>query len=569
MAPTFEYDAGEAEAGSDGGEPATVAAEGLSFRDGASSENAGTVRSDLSGTLQSPSSVTLSKRHEAAKRVPCRGVSFSSSPIASRTRRLGGRSGWYGCNLTGSYGASGTPPLRAQRIVARKGSSSYMGFALDRQGTRRSDDMTCLSQCERGTCGTGTTSTPLNNAALTTGLFSIPTAIMVQDDQRWSYGLTGEEGRCSEASHSSLACWFVRQMQAETAYGINPVRSAKTVLWLCAVSALFFICMGAWLLVEDTHHIECKLNYEYNEDGSRYMLKGISGAHCTRDVAELEGPVINVYVEMQNFFQNDAQVVWSRSARQLAGTIFTRPEDVRECEPLVTAIVEHVQKVLHPCGVLAWNVLTDKFQFLAGMPDGDNDEVPIALLPLNQAQHVLLESWPWQDMYKNPARDERAAVLDKVYFWMSADDNAADERTHKSREEARAELLVDRLNYEEAGEMVENGHFIQWMQTAALGTFRKLYGRLEGPLKLPVSAHITVMLDVMSWNGKKAIVLVQNSRFGGRSLFIGLAYITLGCVLSMFVFVLLWKMWQGPRGGEKSGTTRWEQKFSKESEKMD
>ncbi|PFH38703.1 hypothetical protein BESB_010450 [Besnoitia besnoiti] len=361
----------------------------------------------------------------------------------------------------------------------------------------------------------------------------------------------------------SLAARFVKQVHQETCHGIYPLWAAGSILWLCLVGAVFFISVGAWLIVEDEQHVECKLSYAektLQEGGSKYLLKGISSAHCTHDVDELKGQEISVYAELEHFYQNDAQIVWSRSDRQLAGAIFTDPNDVRDCEPLATALVDNVTKVLHPCGVLAWSVFTDKYQFLEGTPDGDNDQVPMKPIPLTQNQNVLLSSWQWRDTYRNPPARERAAVLDKVYFWMSPDDNDDGEDMYKSREEARAELLVDRLNYEEAGEMVENGHFIQWMQTAALGTFRKLYGRLEGPLKLPVSAHITVTYDVSSWNGKKAIVLVQNSRFGGRSLFIGIAYLSFGCLLTMLVFYVLWKKWQYRREGEEILDLRWQPK---------
>nr|CEL74797.1 TPA: transmembrane domain-containing protein [Toxoplasma gondii VEG] len=365
------------------------------------------------------------------------------------------------------------------------------------------------------------------------------------------------------STYQALAARFVHQVHQEAGNGMYPLWSAGVVLRLCLLGALFFVSVGAWLIFEDEQHVECKLNYAektLQEGSSRYLLKGISSAHCTREVNELKGEEISVYAEMGHFFQNDAQVLWSRNDRQLAGKIFTDPKDVRECEPLATAVVGNVTKVLHPCGALAWAVFTDKYQFLEGTPEGDNDQVPMKPIPLNQTQAVLLHSWPWQDMYKNPPAEDRAAVLDKVYFWMSPVDNDDGEDMYKTREEARAELLMDRLNYEEAGEMVENGHFIQWMQTAALGTFRKLYGSLEGPLKLPVSAHITVMYDVSSWKGKKAIVLVQKSRFGGRSLFIGIAYLSFGCLLTMLVFYMLWKKWQYRREGEEIRDLRWQTK---------
>ncbi|EPT28994.1 hypothetical protein TGME49_230820 [Toxoplasma gondii ME49] len=457
------------------------------------------------------------------------------------------------------------------------------GWPFQRQGSSRLTSRgTSLSSCSDAGSGLGAlrqredsfpeyhgVGLPLGGkyALDGTGLVLAPRVPFIFSHQLLSLTGLDEAGfsdtRKVPSTYQALAARFVHQVHQEAGNGMYPLWSAGVVLRLCLLGALFFVSVGAWLIFEDEQHVECKLNYAektLQEGSSRYLLKGISSAHCTREVNELKGEEISVYAEMGHFFQNDAQVLWSRNDRQLAGKIFTDPKDVRECEPLATAVVGNVTKVLHPCGALAWAVFTDKYQFLEGTPEGDNDQVPMKPIPLNQTQAVLLHSWPWQDMYKNPPAEDRAAVLDKVYFWMSPVDNDDGEDMYKTREEARAELLMDRLNYEEAGEMVENGHFIQWMQTAALGTFRKLYGSLEGPLKLPVSAHITVMYDVSSWKGKKAIVLVQKSRFGGRSLFIGIAYLSFGCLLTMLVFYMLWKKWQYRREGEEIRDLRWQTK---------
>lgn len=259
-------------------------------------------------------------------------------------------------------------------------------------------------------------------------------------------------------------------------------------------------------------------------------------------VSELSGPYIYVYIEMDRFYQNDAQVVWSRKDEQLAGKVFTDPRDLKECEPAVTAVVDNVTKILHPCGVLAWNVFTDRFQFLDAVPDDSIDAGPVRPLVLEQNQDVLLNSFgDWRKRFKNPPADVRAKYRDRVYFWMSLSDNDDGKDMYKTREEAKAELLMDRLNYEEAGEMVENGHFIQWMHTAPFGKWRKFYGRIRGPVKLPLFAYIAVTYDVKQWRGKKAIVLVQPSRFSGRTQFLGSAYLFFGILL---VIVAGYSMWR-------------------------
>ncbi|PFH38606.1 hypothetical protein BESB_009480 [Besnoitia besnoiti] len=348
---------------------------------------------------------------------------------------------------------------------------------------------------------------------------------------------------------------FVDQWLQESRYGLYPIWTLRVTTWVCLVGTLLFMMLGAWLISEDNRHVECRLNYEdetLQEGGSRYSLLSITADMCgprNNELKELAGPYVYVYVEMENFYQNDAQVIWSRHEEQLAGKIFTDPKDLRSCEPVVTAVVNNVPKVLHPCGALAWNVFTDRFQFLDAVPDDTADSGPVKPLIVEETQAMLLNSLEWRPWFKNPAPEERAKYRDKVYFWMSQVDNDDGQDMYKSREEAKAELLMDRLNYEEAGEMVENGHFVQWMRPATFGSWRKLYGRIKGPVELPLFAYIAVTYDVKLWRGKKAIVLVQPSRFGGRTQFIGIAYLVFGCILSVFAVYMVWKRFFGRDGG--------------------
>eukprot|EP00920_Eleutheroschizon_duboscqi_P040618 GHVT01097126.1.p1 GENE.GHVT01097126.1~~GHVT01097126.1.p1 ORF type:complete len:149 (+),score=22.12 GHVT01097126.1:674-1120(+) len=118
---------------------------------------------------------------------------------------------------------------------------------------------------------------------------------------------------------------------------------------------------------------------------------------------------------------------------------------------------------------------------------------------------------------------------------MSPEDNEDPELN--SSEGARAFQFEVQLNYDEAGPMVENSHFISWMKPAAFSTFRKLYGVLGGDITLPLWVHIGNLypLEVQHFDGRKAIVLVSPSPLGGQTLFIGICYL----IFSFFLLLLL------------------------------
>ncbi|OEL28033.1 ALA-interacting subunit 5 [Dichanthelium oligosanthes] len=90
----------------------------------------------------------------------------------------------------------------------------------------------------------------------------------------------------------------------------------------------------------------------------------------------------------------------------------------------------------------------------------------------------------------------------------------------------------------------EQEDLIVWMRTAALPTFRKLYGRIEADIM--ASDEITVVIqnnyNTYSFGGTKALVLSTTSWIGGRNNFIGVAYVAIGgiCLLLAMGFVVLY-----------------------------
>lgn len=93
-------------------------------------------------------------------------------------------------------------------------------------------------------------------------------------------------------------------------------------------------------------------------------------------------------------------------------------------------------------------------------------------------------------------------------------------------------------------QLSEQEDLIVWMRTAALPTFRKLYGRIESDMM--ASDEITVVIqnnyNTYSFGGTKALVLSTTSWIGGRNNFIGVAYVAIGgiCLFLAMGFVILY-----------------------------
>ena len=79
-------------------------------------------------------------------------------------------------------------------------------------------------------------------------------------------------------------------------------------------------------------------------------------------------------------------------------------------------------------------------------------------------------------------------------------------------------------------QLSEQEDLMVWMRTAALPKFRKLYGRIEVDLRAGEVVTVAVQnrYNSYSFGGRKAVVLSTAGALGGKSSFLGRAYLAGG-----------------------------------------
>uniref|UniRef100_A0A9I9DJ99 ALA-interacting subunit n=1 Tax=Cucumis melo TaxID=3656 RepID=A0A9I9DJ99_CUCME len=220
----------------------------------------------------------------------------------------------------------------------------------------------------------------------------------------------------------------------------------------------------------------------------------------------MKGPVY-VYYQLDNFYQNHRRYVKSRSDKQLRSK--AAEAHTKTCAPEAT-IGKGAPIV--PCGLIAWSLFNDTYGFSMK----------------NKALQVSKKDIAWKS-------DQERKFGSDVY-----------------PKNFQSGGLIGGAKLNASIPLSQQEDLIVWMRTAALPTFRKLYGKIEADFE--ANDIITVVIEnnynTYSFGGKKKLVLSTTSWIGGKNDFLGIAYLSVGglCLFLAITFILLYVIKPRPLG---------------------
>lgn len=230
-----------------------------------------------------------------------------------------------------------------------------------------------------------------------------------------------------------------------------------------------------------------------------------SGKRCNIQFvlpADLHPPVF-MYYRLTSFYQNHRRYVKSLDSDQLKGkAVDSGTLNGGDCKPL--AILDG--KIVWPCGLIANSMFNDTFSN--------------ATLASSSGTYTFSSqniAWPGEarKYAEKPGYTDLTQIVPPPNW-------------QKRFPQGYNETNLPNLHTDE--------HFQNWMRTAGLPTFTKLYGRNDADVMAQGTYQITVDLNfpVAQYGGTKAIVISTVSWIGGKNPFLGWAYIAVGAL-----FVLL------------------------------
>ncbi|XP_077246981.1 ALA-interacting subunit 1-like [Tasmannia lanceolata] len=227
----------------------------------------------------------------------------------------------------------------------------------------------------------------------------------------------------------------------------------------------------------------------------------------TLTVPKLMKRPVYVYYELDNFYQNHRRYVKSRSDKQLQSR--KNEKETSTCDPEATT--SNGSSIV-PCGLIAWSLFNDTYRF--------------------------------------SLKNKGLEVSKKNIAWKSDQDHKFGADVYPKNFQSGSLIGGAKLNASKP--LSEQEDLIVWMRTAALPTFRKLYGKIEDDLE--ANTEITVIIEnnynMYSFGGKKKLVLSTTSWIGGKNDFLGIAYLSVGglCLFLAIVFTVLYVARPRPLG---------------------
>ncbi|PIM97719.1 Cell cycle control protein [Handroanthus impetiginosus] len=250
----------------------------------------------------------------------------------------------------------------------------------------------------------------------------------------------------------------------------------------------------------DRYDEDCIPTYNSNPEEAhnkriQYIRDASTNKTCVRTLIvpkKMRHPIF-VYYQLDDFYQNHRRYVKSRNDEQYRNPSAERK--TANCEP---EAVNDDHEPIVPCGLIAWSLFNDTYSLL-------RNDVP---LPINK----------------------------KDIAWQSDKTHKFGSNVYPKNFQSRS--LIGGATLNESIPLNQQDDLLVWMRTAALPSFRKLYGRIETDLEANEVIKVVIQnnYNTYTFNGKKKFVISTTTWIGGKNDFLGKVYITVGGA-SLFIAI--------------------------------
>ncbi|QPG73246.1 hypothetical protein FOA43_000554 [Brettanomyces nanus] len=310
----------------------------------------------------------------------------------------------------------------------------------------------------------------------------------------------------------------------------QPILTPKAVLPLLLLMAIICIPIGIGFLITTYNIQKIEINYsqcdsiassEYSSVPSKYTsthfrVKGeaqyqwkYNDGTCTvkfNVLDNVKGPLY-LYYKLTNFYQNHRKYVSSYDWKQLKGHAVSINQLSSDCGNMKS----RDGKIIYPCGLVANSMFNDTFSNPVNVNGGSEYEFSATGI-----------AWKSDLSLYQPSKYNVSEIVPPPN-WVDTYPNGYTE----------ADLSA----------LAKNQRFMNWMKTAALPSFVKMYGinKSTALKKGQYEVQIGMNYPVTIFGGTKSMLISTSTVIGGRSLGLGICYLVVGGIAIIFMLAFLVK----------------------------
>lgn len=371
----------------------------------------------------------------------------------------------------------------------------------------------------------------------------------------------------------------------------RPILTPKAVIVTFSIVGIIFIPIGCVILSESDKVVEVENDGDYGDACCLANCAATDGTRVDKNpcfvnltVPTAMAPPVYMYYKLSDFYQNHRRYVKSRSDYQLRGDVkYNKPSLVKaECSDVHVKGEEEggdlVSNMVSPCGLVAWSLFNDSFVLrkASDMSEVTATSSGIAWASDKSYKFINSEEGTTGQFYPPFAWERQATCTEEE---LSPELRTKCEEHQASCDEIEASEDGDDLKavckaaglcFKGSGYCMESEHFMVWMRTAGLPTFRKLYAIIDE--EIPAGEYVVevsngrrnpaqegvywnyhanqaqrALFPVHGFDGQKMVVLSTVSAFGGKNPFLGVAYVVVGAICLALALLFLIKDRVSPR----------------------
>lgn len=259
----------------------------------------------------------------------------------------------------------------------------------------------------------------------------------------------------------------------------QPILTADTVLPAFFLIGVAFIPIGIGLLISSNQVQEKVIDYTdcWAVNGNQTCAEIVAANPNRASDCECELSFtleenfqrdVFIYYSLTNFYQNHRRYVSSRDDKQLSGYASAS----KHCEPFRFAVVDGKSLPIAPCGAIANSMFNDSFSLY----EARQSSLPVTVLDTSTDSFGFADS----DRLIAVLRTGIAWATDKNSKFRNPSGNNLSEAFKDTAPPPNWKTPVYELDPKDPNDNgFQNEALMVWMRTAALPTFRKLFGRID------------------------------------------------------------------------------------------